>query len=54
MNMKCMSKKTLVNIGLIIGTFLILFILMTTKVINSLLWWNYYFNSYKYSFSSIT
>lgn len=35
MNMKCMSKKTLVNIGLIIGMFLILFILMTTKVINS-------------------
>lgn len=35
MNMRFISKKTLVNIGLIIGTFLILFLLMTTKVINS-------------------
>lgn len=35
MNMKKISKKTLINIGVLIGTFLILFILITTGIINS-------------------
>lgn len=35
MNMKKISKKTLINIGVLIGTFLILFTLITTGIINS-------------------
>lgn len=34
-NMRNISKKTLINIGLILATFLVIFALMETKVINS-------------------